>query len=115
MISVSRRLQLPIISTVSIFAFTSPVFSQQYSQSPGQHMWYGGWHAGFFGPLMMIVLVVAVVLAVVLLVRYFRTDSRPPGPPSSAEKSPMDILKERFARGEIDKDDYHEKLRTLEE
>jgi putative membrane protein len=70
-----------------------------------------GWGGMIFGPIMMIV----VVVLVVLLVRWLGepghgvTSHNPPG------KTPLDILKERFAKGEIDKDELEERRRVLGE
>jgi putative membrane protein len=81
------------------------------------HMWGygGGWGWMIFGPVMMIVVIAAIVAVVVLLVRWLggpRQDSHPahPSPPAQA---PLDILKERFARGEIDKEEFEERRRLL--
>jgi len=76
------------------------------------HMWEGGGHAWFLGPLMMVVLVAVLVAAVVLLVRWLA-----PAPVlhAAAGKAPLDILKERFARGEIDKAEYEERRHVLGE
>ena len=76
-------------------------------------MWDGGWHGWFFGPIMMIVFIAVTVIVVVLLVRWLGAPSHGPawrGPPG---KTPLDILKERFARGEIDKQEFEERRRTL--
>jgi putative membrane protein len=80
----------------------------------GRHMWDGPWHTWFFGPLMMIASVFVVVLIAVLLFRWLgggQVGIRHDG----HRKSPVDILKERFARGEIDKEEFEERRRILEE
>jgi putative membrane protein len=76
--------------------------------------YYGPWGGGawmLFGPFMMILFVALIVVAVVLLVRWLGGPSRWDG--SAPAKSALDILKERFARGEIDKQEYEEKRRIL--
>lgn len=81
------------------------------------HMWGTGWGWGhmLFGPLMMIVVIAAIVVAVVLVVRWVggsdqgrNAAARPP-----ATRSSLDILEERYARGEIDTAEFEERRRTL--
>jgi len=72
-------------------------------------MWGGGWYGMIFGPLLMILVLAAVIAAAALLVRWL-------GGPSQATavgRMPIEILKERFARGEIDKDEFEERRRLL--
>jgi len=93
----------------------SVVACAQQQQGPyyGPHMWNGGpWM--FFGPLMMIIFVAAIVVVVVLVVRWLGGPGHGAAhhPPS---RTPLDILKERFARGEIDKEEFEERRRVLGE
>lgn len=81
----------------------------------GAHMmWNGGWWYGMFlGPIIFILFIGILVAVVVILVRWLggsitKSESSTPSP-----KDPLDILKERFARGEIDKDEYEEKRHIL--
>jgi putative membrane protein len=73
------------------------------------------WYGMFFGPLMMIAVLVTVVVVAVLLVRWLGGSGQstplhyPPG------RTALDILKERFARGEIDKEEFEERRRVLGE
>ena len=55
-----------------------------------------------------------VVVLVVLAVRWLG-GSHGPSQPLSPTKTPLDILKERFARGEIDKEEFEERRRVLGE
>ena len=70
------------------------------------HMWGGM----IFGPLMMIVFVTFIVFFVVLVIRWLGGTGNMPT--THTGKTALDILDERFARGEIEKNDYEEcKLR----
>ncbi len=73
-------------------------------------MWGHGWGGMIFGPLMMLVFIALIVGVVVLVVRWLGG-----GPAQGAKpKTALDILEERFARGEIDKDELEDRRRTLQ-
>ncbi len=95
---------------------SSPVLAQQ-TQGPvyGPHMWNGGWYGWFFGPTMMIAFIAVAVVVVVLLVRWLGGPGHGGAPHSPPGKTPLDILKERFAKGVIDKEEYEERRRVLGE
>jgi putative membrane protein len=78
----------------------------------GPHMWGDGWHVAF-GPPMMILFIVVVVVAIVLAVRSGRGGGTRTG--QTAAPSPSDILEQRFARGEIDVEEFAERKRHLEQ
>lgn len=70
-----------------------------------------------FGPLFMILALAAVIAVVVLLVRWLGGPwygAQPPYQPPPG-RAPLDILKERFARGEIDKEEFEERRRVLDQ
>ena len=75
---------------------------------------WGGW---FMGPAMMLVAVVVVAVVVLWIVRQSSDNaSRHPGDQyGSPEKTPLDILKERFAKGEIDKAEFDERRKVLDD
>ena len=93
----------------------TPSWAQQSPQYYGPHMWGGGWWGWFFGPIMMIVFIVVLGLIVALLVRSIGGLGHTVAPHGPPAKTPVDILKERFARGEIDKEEYEERRRILGE
>ena len=80
----------------------------------GPHMMWGGWYGMFFGPLMMIIFIAVVVVLVVLAVRWLG-GSHGASQPIPPAMTPLDILKERFARGEVDKEEFEERRRVLGE
>ncbi len=78
----------------------------------GDHM-QGGWLGWILGPLMMVVLVAGAVALVVVLVRWLGGSAREPSAPPPAGKSALEILEERYARGEIDREEFEERRRVL--
>ncbi len=74
------------------------------------HMWGGGAH-WIFGPIMMILFVALIVAVVVLVVRWLGGAGGAGG--ARGSRSAQDILEERFARGEIDKDEFEARRQAL--
>jgi putative membrane protein len=116
--------------TMALFALFNPwlVFAQQTQQPPWNcpgpwHMWGGGWGFGWIFPMIMLFLI---VLAVLSVVRMLGGGHHRWGPPwhmtdrawgahvwSDPTSSALQILNERFARGEIQKTEYEEKKATI--
>jgi len=69
-----------------------------------------GWGMGF-GGIFMILFWVVIIVAVVMLVKWLAGGSSRIDLPR--EKSALDILKERYARGEIGKEEFEQKKRDL--
>ena len=69
----------------------------------------GGWGGfGILGWLSMLAFWVLLILGVIALIRYFARSGQ-----SSEDKTPLDILKERYARGEINKKEFEEMKNDL--
>jgi putative membrane protein len=73
----------------------------------------GGW--GWFGPFHMIVWLLLLVLLVAAVVWLARSGVRAGTPPPSLPRrsAGLEILEERYARGEIDRDEYLQKKKDL--
>lgn len=81
------------------------------------HMWEGGWGM-IFGPFAMLIFAAAIVIVVVLVIRWLGGPghgTQGSGHAMPPHRGPLDILKERFARGEIDKSEFEERRRILEQ
>ena len=78
-----------------------------------QMMWGWGWYGMIFGPLFMILMLAVVITAVVLAVRWLGGPWQAPLHHSPPARTAMDILSERFARGEIDQAEYEAKRRLI--
>lgn len=72
-----------------------------------------GWYWGFGALLHMALYWSVLILLIVLLVRWI-FGKHPGAGPRVADKTALDILKERYARGEINKDEFDQKKRDLE-
>ncbi|QIY53580.1 hypothetical protein HEP86_02610 [Streptomyces sp. RPA4-5] len=89
-------------------------------------MWYdGGWGWGgwFIMAIVMVLFWALVIAGVVALVRYLTSGhhGHPGGPPPPSNEAggvsrrAEDLLAERFARGEIDEDEYKRRITLLRE
>jgi putative membrane protein len=78
-----------------------------WAQGPGpwqMHDWMGwGWGGMWLGPLFMIVLLTLLIAGIVGLVRWIGGGGSDGG---SRVRTARDILDERYARGEIDREEY---------
>lgn len=70
-------------------------------------VWMGG------GMIGMGLIWIVVIVVLVLLVRSLWPGRRDDGGDGGAEKNALDILKERYARGEIDRQEFERKRRDL--
>ncbi len=98
---------------LSMMVLSSAASAQQAGPFYGPHMAGGGWWM-FFGPLMMILFLAAIVVVVVHVVLWLSGLGQdalypPPG------NTPLDILRDRFAYGEIDKDEFEERRSAVGE
>ncbi len=101
-----------LFSTSLILAL--PSIAMAAGEGSGYHhgMFGGGWGwaAMIVGPIMMIAVLATLVAVVVLIIRWLggsQSFSQNP------ENSALDILRERFARGEIEKDEFEKKRDLL--
>ena len=80
-------------------------------------MWGGGSFGMIFGSLFMILVVIAIIAGVVFLMRSFGFAgvSNSPTQTRQSENMALDILRERFAKGEIDAKEFDERKRLLSE
>lgn len=79
---------------------------QRPSDYWGMHATWGPWGIGMM--LMMLVFWGIIIVALVLGIRWLISQDREP-----RTDSPLDILKRRYARGEIDKEEYEAKKQDL--
>lgn len=78
--------------------------------------WYGNGMSGWGYALMTVSMVLfwgLVIFGVVALIRYLARASQRPQDTTAPPPTPEQLLAERFARGEIDEQEYHSRLAAL--
>lgn len=109
-----RHRIVTLIVLLATALMTSPSFAQRYEDYHG--FWHpaSGWGHMLFGGLMMIIFWGGVIALIVLLIRW---QGGPGGsqPHKGQAADALDILKQRYARGEIDRDEYQQRKRDLAE
>ena len=75
--------------------------------------WWDGssapWYGMIFGPIVMIAFIVLTVVIIAWVLRAFGLSLQS----ASQKDTPLDTLKHRLARGEIDRAEYEEKKKIL--
>jgi len=114
-----RSIRLKSAALATLFGVVPAVATAQ--AQPGGCYWEhpymmggGGWLAMIFGPIFVLVPLVVLVVVVIFAARWAWGPWRAGGD-RPLERTPLDILKERFASGEIDKEEYEERRRVLSE
>lgn len=75
-----------------------------------------GWGGWLVMSVAMLVFWAGLIAAVLLAIRYLGAASRPPVPGSGGRSpGPEDVLAGRYARGEIDEEDYRRRVTVLRE
>jgi putative membrane protein len=93
-----------LIGSISVCFFPLAEISlaqwRNYDQGYGPGMW--GWRMmGFMGPFMMITFWIVIIVVIVLIVRWIKSSTG-----HVSGESALDILKKRYAKGEITKEEF---------
>ena len=98
-----------------------PFLQDILAQGPG----YGGWgmHHGPMGwgygsmgwiwHILMMAFWVAIIIGIILFIRWLVVSSRTGALKGHSENSALEILRTRYAKGEIDKEEFEEKKKDL--
>jgi len=98
-----------------VFGFAEKASAQYrdyygWGMGPGMMGWGG---MGWFGPLFMVFFWVLIIVLIVLLIRWLVSSSHPRTLSSHQEDSALEILNKRYARGEINKEEFEAKKKDL--
>ena len=83
-----------------------------WGMGPGMMGWGSGW--GWFGMIIMAAFWIAVIVGIVFLIRWLAIAAASGSRKTSAEDSSLEILKKRYARGDIGKEEFEAKKKDLE-
>ncbi len=73
----------------------------------------GGWGMGWFGGIFMIVFWILILVGLVFLIKWLIQSTNRGQSAGSTGNRAHEILKERYARGEIDKSEFEEMKKDL--
>lgn len=107
---------LTYVSLVLTVALVSlPAYAQSATERPYSWHYGGDWGWGhmIFGSMMMLLFWGVIIVGVVIVVRWLTGGPSQESRSSPARKRALDILEERFAQGEIDKEEFEERKRLL--
>ena len=113
-----RTLSLFII--VSILFLSIPLtWNQAYAQTGQYGGWgmgtgmMGGWGMGWFGGIFIVVFWILILVGLVFLIKWLIQSTSRDQANGRGFSRAVEILKERYARGEIDKDEFESKKKDL--
>ena len=110
-----RKRLMSALIPMSLTLASLPAAAQITGDRPDY--WHDGWDWGWghmiFGSLMMIIFWGGIIFAIVLAIRWLGGATSHSAAPPTSRKSPLDILQNRFARGEIDKGEFEERKRLF--
>lgn len=92
-----------------------PAFAQIAAERPDYWHYGGNWGWGhmIFGSVMMLLFWGVIIVGIVIVVRWLAGGVSQQSGSSPARKRSLEILEERFAKGEIEKEEFEERKRLL--
>jgi putative membrane protein len=105
-----------LVLSISFFLFQREALAQYRDyygrgMGPGMMGWGGG--VGWLGPIFMVLFWGLIVVLIVLLIRWLLSSTHAKTSSVPQEDSALEILKKRYARGEINKEEFEAKKKDL--
>jgi len=103
------------VSLISLFSIYSDAIAQQgrpegWNMGPGM---MGGWGMGWFGGIFMILFWILILIGLVFVIKWLIQSTSKARNNGQSGYRALEILKERYARGEIDKVQFEDMKRDL--
>ncbi len=115
MMKTAKKFSKLLILVISFFLFQKEALAQyrnyyDWGMGPGMMGWGG---VGWFGPIFMVLFWGLIVVLIVLLIRWLISSSHTKTTSVPQEDSALGILRKRYSRGEIDKEEFDAKKKDL--
>jgi putative membrane protein len=103
-------LGLALVLFFSVWNITYAHGPEEYGMGPGMMNWGHG--MGWFWPIIMMTFWIAVIVGIIFLIRWVVLSANKDRGLKHDETA-LDILKKRYAKGEINKEEFEEKKKEL--
>jgi putative membrane protein len=104
---------IPIVTVLFPMAGNALAQWRGYGGHMGPGMMGWGYGMGWFWTIIMVVFWIAVIVGIIFLIKWLVISMGTGGRAVRSEDSPLEILKRRYARGEIEKQEFEEKKKDL--
>jgi len=101
---------------LAIVFFPSTQALAQWGNNQGWYMgpgMMGGWGMGWFGGIFMMIFWVLILVGLIFLIKWLIQSTNRAKADAGNGNRALEILKERYARGEIDRAEFEEKKKVL--
>ncbi len=103
----------PSILSIGLLLLAFSFYGETVMAQMGPGMMGWDYGMGWFWTIIMVAFWIAVIVGIIFVIRWLVISTGAGGRPGTSEDSPLEILKKRYARGEIDKKEFEEKKKDL--